>query len=176
MIKRYRIERRRVLSHEIILHAKCASTTLRQVGTPVNAATLSLPTVAFIRDPIKRWISGYVMYLSDLASHESGVVQFRPPHYPQTDVHTSRQVFKVYHNTHLVRFEHLHLWAERCGITLPHLHSPSDRTRQIKLELIQWLKENPDWREMLIRHLQPDYQLRANCVSVQSLPSNFFTI
>ena len=169
-------ERVAICSHHLIIHAKAASTSLRECGDHVPfKAPWDRPTVALIRDPLQRWVSGYVMYLADLARHQTGRVYFQPPRHFTYDVHTVQQAYKIRRDTHFIRFESIKEYADRCGFTLPHLHSTPGRLTLLKQELIYWMKDNPHFKHQLKHHLHLDYQLREKCVSVQSLPANLFT-
>ena len=119
--------------------------------------------------------AGYAMYLADLARHSDGHVVFRPPHHFTYDVHTTQQIYKIFKDTYLIKFEDIQQYADRCGFHLPHLHPTPGPLTQCKDELIYWLKDNPDFKKALKLHLRFDYQLRAKCQSVQSLPANLFT-
>jgi hypothetical protein len=175
-INPYPLERRLVLRHHLVLHAKCASTTLRTIGEMVAFdAPFNRPTVALIRDPLQRWVSGYCMYLADLARHSTGEIKFRPPHHHTYDVHTSLQIYKILPTTHLIPFESIDQYALRCNVQIPHLHETPRQIKEMKQQLVNWLKQNPQFVTELKLSLRPDYQLRANCVSVQSLPETFFT-
>lgn len=170
----YTLDRVRICSHHLILHAKVASNSLRTCGTPVDVNTWTLPTLALIRNPLQRWISGYIMYLADLSRHSTGLISFQPPHHFVYDVHTSQQIYKIRKDTHLIRFEEIDHYATRCGFTLPHIHPTPEPLKPCKVQLVQWLKDNPKFKRALKEHLRFDYQLRDKCVSVQSLPDNFF--
>ena len=169
-------ERVKICSHHLIIHAKVASTSLRSCGDGVDSKDYgTLPTVAIIRNPLQRWVSGYTMYLADLARHSDGHVVFRPPHHFTYDVHTTQQIYKIFKDTYLIKFEDIQQYADRCGFHLPHLHPTPGPLTQCKDESIYWLKDNPDFKNALKHHLRLDYQLRAKCQSVQSLPANLFT-
>ena len=115
----YPPERVAICSHHLIIHAKVASTSLRGCGEPISFnAPWDRPTIAIIRDPLQRWVSGYIMYLADLTRHQTGYVTFLPPHHFVYDVHTAQQAYKIRRDTHLVRFEEIQLYADRCGFTL----------------------------------------------------------
>lgn len=116
------------------------------------------------------------MYLADLARHSTGEIKFQPPHHHTYDIHTSLQIYKIKSTTRLIPFEEIDQYALRCGTTIPHLHETPRQIKEMKQQLVEWLKDNPQFVSELKLSLHPDYQLRANCVSVQSLPSNFFTI
>ena len=173
-LTRYPPNRRLICSHHLILHAKVASTSLRQCGEPVALeAAWDQPTVAIIREPLQRWVSGYIMYLFDLARWSDGKPRFRPPYHFTYDVHTTQQVYKIRKDTHLIRFEDIQEYADRAGFILPHLHKQP--RNHIKSEIVQWMKDNEDFKQALKQHLRLDYQLREKCQSVQSLPENLFT-
>ena len=176
MLIPYTPERVAICSHHLIIHAKVASTSLRKCGAYVSFdEAWSKPTIALIRDPLQRWVAGYTMYLADLSRHSTGRIIFQPPHHFVYDVHTSQQVYKIRRDTHFIRFEEIELYADRCGFILPHLHSTPSLLKSCKDELIQWLKYHKDFTQALKQHLRLDYQLRAKCQSVQSLPANLFT-
>ena len=173
---RFPPERRRMGAHDLIIHPKVASTSLRTLGDHVKQhAPWDRPTVAFIRDPLDRWTSGYVMYLNYLARHQTGFMQWQPPHHYFYDLHTTPQAYKVKRDTYLIRFEHLNQYADRMNITIPHLHETPRTYLEYKTQLIRWLKVNPTFLQQLKHELQIDYQLREKCQSVQSLPENLFT-
>lgn len=175
MLRPYTPERVLICSHHLIIHAKVASTSLRGCGNCVPPTDAwDKPTVALIRDPLKRWVSGYTMYLADLARHSTGHIIFQPPHHFVYDVHTAQQAYKIRKDTYLVPFEEIELYADRCGFNLPHLHFTPHLLRLCKAELIEWLKENSDFKNALKHHLRFDYQLYNSCQSVQSLPANLF--
>ena len=162
-------------AHDLIIHPKVASTSLRTLGDYVDEhAPWDLPTIALIRDPLDRWISGYVMYLNYLARHQTGFMQFQPPHHYFYDLHTTPQAYKIKSTTHLIRFEALQDYAFQMNLSIPHLHETARTYREYKTQLVQWLKENEDFKEGLKQALKIDYELRAQCQSVQSLPANLF--
>ena len=172
---RFPPERRRMGAHDLIIHAKVASTSLRTLGKEVDhLSPFDLPTVAFIRDPLDRWISGYVMYLNYLARHQTGFMQWQPPHHYFYDLHTTPQAYKVRSDTYFIRFEHLSQYANRMNITVPYLHETPRTYREYKTRLVRWLKVNPTFLQGLKHELQIDYQLYNRCQSVQSLPDFLF--
>ena len=82
----------------------------------------------------------------------------------------------ILHNRHirldetliLFLFEEIELYADRCGFTLPHLHPTPEVLNHLKTHLVQWMKDNPDFKDALKQHLRLDYKLREKCQSVQS--------
>jgi len=168
-------ERRRMGAHDLIIHAKVASTSLRTLGDHVKRhEPYSLPTIAIIRNPIERWVSGYVMYLADLARLSTGRIVFQPPYHFVYDIHTTQQIYTIRKDTHLIPFEEIQLYTDRCGFNLPHLHPTPGPLTHCKHELIYWLRDNERFKESLKHHLRLDYELRNRCVSVQSLPDSLF--
>ena len=170
----YPPERVSICSHHLIIHAKVASTSLRGCGAYVDPSDAwDRPTIALIREPLQRWVAGYFMYLYELAKWSDGHPRFRSPRHFVYDVHTTQQAYKVHKDTHLIRFEDIQQYADRCQFNLPHLHNM--KRAYIKSQLIQWLKDNPTFKHQLKHHLRLDYQLRDRCQSVQSLPDSLFT-
>jgi hypothetical protein len=174
-LKTYPPERVEICSHHLIIHAKAASTSLRGCGKSVHQfAAWDRPTVALIRNPLERWISGYTMYLADLSRHLDGHLNFIPPRHFVYDVHTAQQAYKVRKDTHLIRFEDINEYADRCQFSLPHLNHAPFMLSKCKADAIQWMKDNEVFKHQLKHHLRFDYKLREKCVSVQSLPENLF--
>ena len=170
---RYPPEARLICSHHLIIHAKVASTSLKTIGQEIDGTTLwDKPTVAIIRDPLNRWVAGYAMYLYDLARWSDEHPRFRPPYHFTYDIHTTPQIYKVRKDTHLIRFEDIREYGDRCGVIIPHLHYLP--RNNLKAEIVQWMKDNPHFKHQLKQHLRFDYQLREKCQSVQSLPANLF--
>ena len=168
-------DRRLILNHHLIIIPKVASTSLSTLGEKVSPmAPYNLPTVAIIREPLQRWISGYSMYLADLARHQDGQIQFRPPHYHIYDIHTAQQTYKVRRDTYTIRFEQIDVYADRCSLSIPHLHPTDVNILPIQRELVDWMRNNSSWVNALRESLFLDYQLYNNCLSVQSLPENLF--
>ena len=172
----YTPERVAICSHHLIIHAKVASTSLRTCGQRVDPHDKwDKPTIAIIREPLQRWVAGYAMYLADLARHQTGYVTFLPPHHFVYDVHTVQQAYKIKRDTHFIRFEEIKQYADRCGFRLPHLNPTPGPLAQCKADCVLWMSNNLEFKQALKQHLRLDYQLRAKCVSVQSLPDSLFT-
>ena len=172
MITTYPPERRRMLNHEILLIPKVASTTLREITEP---PTHRLPQIAFIREPLQRWCSGYIMWLLDLARFSDGSVRFHTPYHTQYDMHTTLQRYSVKSSTHCIKLDHINTWADRCNVTLPHLHKTSTDHSHLTQKLHQFLKKDEQFSYKLRLYLRSDYQLYDKATSVQSLPDKFFT-
>jgi hypothetical protein len=168
-------ERVAICSHHLIIHAKVASTSLRTCGQRVDPHDKwDKPTIAIIRNPLQRWVAGYTMYLADLSRHNTGRLTFLPPHHFTYDVHTTQQVYKIRKDTHLIRFEDINEYADRCGFKLPHLHQTPPLLKQCRADCVLWMSNNLEYKQALKHHLRFDYKLREKCVSVQSLPENLF--
>ena len=167
----YAPERRRMLNHEILLIPKVASTTLREITEP---STHRLPQIAFIREPFQRWCSGYIMWLLDLARFSDGQVRFHTPY-----TH-SMICIPPYNDTLLslaltASLDDIDAWADRCNITLPHLHKTSTDHSHLSAKLHRFLKKDEQFSYKLRLYLRSDYQLYDKATSVQSLPETFFT-
>ena len=168
----YAPERRRMLNHEVLLIPKVASTTLREITEP---STRKLTQIAFIREPFQRWCSGYVMWLLDLARFSDGQVRFHTPHHTQYDMHTTLQRYSVKSSTHCIKLDHINEWADRCNVTLPHLHKTSTTHSHLTQKLHCFLKKDDSFSYKLRLYLRSDYELYDKATSVQSLPDKLFT-
>ena len=172
---RYRIDRIHILNHHHCIIAKCASTTIKRLGVRVTPPFEPLQTVATIRHPLDRWISGYVMWLLDLARWTDGYAHWQAPHHVMYDPHTAPQSQFVEPDTHLIRFDDIDEYVERCGHPPIHEHPTNRGYVPFKDKTLEYIQDNKPFAKKLRRWLHDDFLLYNQCQSVQSLPENLFT-
>ena len=171
---RYRIDRIHILNHHHCIIAKCASTTIKRLGVRVTPPFEPLQTVATIRHPLDRWISGYVMWLLDLARWTDGYTHWQHPHHVMYDTHTSKQSLIVQPDSLLIRFDDVGEYVERCGYPPIHEHPTNRGYIPLKDKTLEYIQDNKPFADKLNRWLHDDFLLYNQCQSVQSLPDRLF--
>lgn len=164
----------RICSHSVTLIPRVATESLRTIG---NKTEQTDRVVCIVREPIDRWVSGYVRWLYTRARWIDNRVRWEAPHHLYYDVHTAPQWCQapvLYSNTHYICFEEIDLYAKRCGKTLPHKNHDSELLSWCYEKTHNWLETNNSWREMLVEFLQRDYTLRKSAMSVEDIPDSWF--
>ena len=164
----------RLCSHSVTLIPRVASTSLRRLG-PFTKQTDKI--VCIIRDPIDRWVSGYVHWLYTRARWVDNKVRWEAPHHLYYDVHTAPQWCQApirYSDTKFIRLEEINEYAERCKVLITHENHNSKSLSWCYEKTRTWIDTNVVWRESLIDFLHRDFILRQRCVPINSIPESWF--